>query len=92
MLTVMVSLYSRKMDIRELRDTVVNRLHIHPGGQRLLVHARDSRLRMLDITTASVIQWFSGALNHRYSIKFCISAVHIMGIRKPRDYQISREK
>lgn len=68
--TVIVSLHSRNMDVRELRDTVVNRLLIHPGGQRLLVHARDSRLRMLDITTASVIQWFSGALNHRYRIKF----------------------
>jgi hypothetical protein len=64
----MVSLHSRNMDIRELRDTVVNRLQVHPGGQRLLVHARDSRLRMLDIATASVIQWFNGALNHRYGI------------------------
>jgi len=69
---VMVSLHSRNMDIRELRDTVVNRLQVHPGGQRVLVHARDSQLRMLDIATASVIQWFNGALNHRYGIKFCI--------------------
>ena len=69
--SVMVSLHSRNMDIRELRDTVVNRLQVHPGGQRLLVHARDSQLRMLDIATASVIQWFNGALNHRYAIKFC---------------------
>jgi hypothetical protein len=90
--TVVVSLHSRNMDVRELRDTVVNRLLIHPGGQRLLVHARDSRLRMLDITTASVIQWFSGALNHRYRIKSCISAVYCMWIRKPSVYQINREK
>lgn len=69
---VIVSLHSRNMDIRELRDSVVNRLQIHPGGQRLLVHARDSQLRMVDITTASVIQWFSGALNHRYRIKFIL--------------------
>ena len=68
----MVSLHSRNMDVRELRDTVVNRLQVHPGGQRLLVHARDSQLRMLDIATASVIQWFNGALNDRYEIKFCI--------------------
>lgn len=67
-----VSMYSRNIDIRELRDTIVNRLQIHPGGQRLLIHARDSQLRMLDIATASVIQWFNGALNHRYGIKFCI--------------------
>jgi hypothetical protein len=64
------------MDIRELRDTVVNRLQIHPGGQRLLIHARDSQLRMLDIATASVIQWFNGALNHRYEITFCIQKIH----------------
>jgi hypothetical protein len=89
---LVVSLLSRNMDIRELRDTVVNRLQIHPGGQRLLVHARDSRLRMLDITTASVIQWFNGALNHRYRIKFCISTVHFTGIRRPCDYQINRGK
>jgi hypothetical protein len=69
-----VSLYLRNMDIRELRDTVVNRLQIHPGGQRLLIHARDSQLRMLDISTASVIQWFNGALNHRYRITFCMRA------------------
>jgi hypothetical protein len=74
--SLVVSLHSRNMDIRELRDTVVNRLQIHPGGQRLLVHARDSRLRMLDINTTSVIQWFSGALNHRCRINFSISAFH----------------
>jgi len=79
------------MDIRELRDTVVNRLQIHPGGQRLLIHARDSRLRMLDIATASVIQWFNGALNYRYGRKFSIPAVSWKW-RKLAYYQISREK
>ncbi|XP_069701655.1 jouberin-like [Periplaneta americana] len=64
---------NRNIDIRELRDTVINSLNIHPGGRRLLAHARDSRLRMLDIATASVIQWFNGALNHRVQTSACTS-------------------
>jgi hypothetical protein len=31
---------------------------------------------MLDIATASVIQWFNGALNHRYEINFHIMIFH----------------
>ena len=89
---VMVSLHSRNTDIRELRDTVVNRLQVHPGGQRVLVHARDSQLRMLDIATASVIQWFNGVLNHSYGIKFCIVVLYghqrcgISQLREKRKY------
>ncbi|KAJ9586462.1 hypothetical protein L9F63_019900, partial [Diploptera punctata] len=61
------------IDIRELRDCVINKLHLHPGGQRLLIHVRDSRLRMLDLSTASIIQWFHGALNHRVQTSACLS-------------------
>ena len=70
----------RKLDVRELRDSVINKLCIHPGGQRLLVHVRDSRLWMLDLSTATVIQWFNGALNHRY---VTMSRVIILIKRKP---------
>nr|CAD7588533.1 unnamed protein product [Timema genevievae] len=58
---------------RELKGTVINKLMVHPGGQRLLVHARDSLLRMLDLATGSVIQWFKGALNHTIQTLSCIS-------------------
>nr|CAD7263043.1 unnamed protein product [Timema shepardi] len=58
---------------RELKGTVINKLMVHPGGQRLLVHARDSLLRMLDLATGSVIQWFKGALNHTIQTLACIS-------------------
>ncbi|PSN43898.1 hypothetical protein C0J52_03675 [Blattella germanica] len=64
---------NRNIDVRELRDTVVNKLQLHPGGQRLLIHVRDSRLRMLELSTGSIIQWFNGALNHRVQTSACLS-------------------
>lgn len=50
---------------RELQGIVLNHLLPHPGGKRLLVLARDSLIRMIDISTGVAIQWFKGALNHR---------------------------
>ncbi|KAE8739066.1 hypothetical protein FOCC_FOCC015445 [Frankliniella occidentalis] len=63
----------RVMNVRELKGVVLSHLVLHPGGKRLLVLARDSLLRMIDIGTGVAIQWFKGALNHRIHSKACIT-------------------
>ncbi|GLH03079.1 WD repeat-containing protein 82 [Gryllus bimaculatus] len=63
----------REFCVRELRGVVINKVIVHPGGQRLLIHSRDSLLRMLDVTTGIVIQWFRGAIKHRIQTSSCIS-------------------
>ncbi|KAK7792381.1 hypothetical protein R5R35_007733 [Gryllus longicercus] len=63
----------REFCVRELRGVVINKVIVHPGGQRLLIHSRDSLLRMLDVTTGIVIQWFRGAINHRIQTSSCVS-------------------
>ncbi|XP_014250889.1 jouberin isoform X2 [Cimex lectularius] len=54
---------SRELKIRELRGKIINSLTIHPAGKRLLIHTRDSLLRMIDIESGSVLQWFQGGMN-----------------------------
>ncbi|RZF43197.1 hypothetical protein LSTR_LSTR013877 [Laodelphax striatellus] len=54
---------SKEVRHRELKGAIINNLVLHPGGNRLLVHTRDSMLRMLDIPSFAVIQWFQGCMN-----------------------------
>ncbi|KAK3916070.1 Jouberin, partial [Frankliniella fusca] len=63
----------RVLTVRELKGVILNHLILHPGGKRMLVLARDSLLRMIDIGTGVAIQWFKGALNHRIHSKACIT-------------------
>lgn len=55
---------SREVRLRELRNQVINKVSAHPGGKRILVATRDSTLRMIDLQSTSVIQWFH--------VSFCI--------------------
>lgn len=48
----------RDIKIREIRGCIINNILLHPGGNRMLIHTRDSTLRMIDIPTYAVIQWF----------------------------------
>ncbi|XP_014272466.1 jouberin isoform X2 [Halyomorpha halys] len=55
--------FERALAIREIKGKVINKLSLHPGKKRLLVHTRDSVLRMVDISTGSVLHWFQGLVN-----------------------------
>ncbi|XP_075225297.1 jouberin-like [Lycorma delicatula] len=63
----------RNINIREIRGTVINNLLVHSGGNRMLVHTRDSILRMIDIPTYAVIQWFHGCCNERIQMSSCLT-------------------
>ncbi|OXB68423.1 hypothetical protein ASZ78_010044, partial [Callipepla squamata] len=57
------------LEIKEndLRGTPVNHLEVHPNGRRLLVHARDSTLRIMDLRILSTKKYI-GATNYREKI------------------------
>ncbi|XP_046995569.1 jouberin-like [Schistocerca americana] len=65
--------FKKKIELHETRGITINYLVLHPGGRRLLVHARDSLLRMVDLATGSSIQWFRGAVNYRFQSAACIT-------------------
>ncbi|CAN9502628.1 unnamed protein product [Ophioblennius macclurei] len=56
----------------ELRGVAISALQLHPNGRCLLVHARDSVLRMLDLRIL-VVKKFSGATNQRERICSCLT-------------------
>ncbi|KAF5304411.1 hypothetical protein FQR65_LT07941 [Abscondita terminalis] len=58
----------------DLRGTVINQIVLHKRERRLLVHARDSSLRLADLKTGSILQWFQGATNNRFRTMCCFSA------------------
>ncbi|XP_039284436.1 jouberin-like [Nilaparvata lugens] len=64
---------SKEVKLRELRGVVINNLVLHPGGNRLLIHSRDSMLRMVDIPSFAVIQWFHGCMNEHMMQGCCVS-------------------
>ncbi|XP_068608243.1 jouberin [Brachionichthys hirsutus] len=57
----------KKMDESDLRGVPVNRLQLHPNGRSLLIHAKDSVLRMMDLRILAVKK-YTGATNYRERI------------------------
>nr|XP_032815466.1 jouberin isoform X1 [Petromyzon marinus] len=56
----------------DLKGVPINHLWAHPNGRRLLVHARDSALRLIDVRV-QVTRKFTGASNQRERVHSCIS-------------------
>lgn len=67
--------FFRMYNIRDLKQQIINSMVCHPGGQRLLVQGRNGVIRMVDIATGSVIQWFRGC-----STKYVCAQVNIVDI------------
>ncbi|XP_024912762.1 jouberin isoform X2 [Cynoglossus semilaevis] len=57
----------KTFDERELRGVPINRLQLHPNGRCLLIHAKDSVLRMMDLRILAVKK-YTGATNYRERI------------------------
>jgi len=54
----------------------INSLALHPNGKRVLVHVRDSFIKIVDIENFVVLQTLKGLKNDRYGV------VHTLLCRK----------
>lgn len=57
----------RKIDESDLSGIPINLLQLHPNGRCLLIHAKDSVLRMMDLRILAVKK-YTGAINYRERI------------------------
>lgn len=57
----------KNIDESDLRGIPVNMLQLHPNGRCLLIHAKDSVLRMMDLRILAVKK-YTGATNYRERI------------------------
>ncbi|TDG99091.1 hypothetical protein EPR50_G00207350 [Perca flavescens] len=57
----------KKLDESDLRGVPINMLQLHPNGRSLLIHAKDSVLRMMDLRILAVKK-YTGATNYRERI------------------------
>ncbi|XP_060521087.1 jouberin-like isoform X2 [Cylas formicarius] len=60
----------RKLEIVDLKDTIINQIVLFPNEKRMLVHSRDSAMRVVSIAHSCVVHWLYGALNTRVQT-FC---------------------
>ncbi|KAF2903475.1 hypothetical protein ILUMI_02709 [Ignelater luminosus] len=56
----------RELRLADLRNTIINQILLHTRERRLLAHARDSTLRVIDLKTGCVLYWLQGAVNNRF--------------------------
>nr|XP_040056138.1 jouberin isoform X1 [Gasterosteus aculeatus aculeatus]XP_040056139.1 jouberin isoform X1 [Gasterosteus aculeatus aculeatus] len=57
----------KRIDERELVGVPINMLQLHPNGRCLLIHAKDSVLRVMDLRIL-VVKKYTGATNYRERI------------------------
>eukprot|EP00038_Savillea_parva_P004988 m.145774 g.145774 ORF g.145774 m.145774 type:complete len:1287 (-) comp11631_c0_seq3:147-4007(-) len=57
-----------------LQGIPIDSVQLHPSGRRVLVHARDNIVRMLDLRTNLFMQRYHGSYNQRIEVGSCISA------------------
>ncbi|VVC36248.1 WD40/YVTN repeat-like-containing domain,WD40 repeat, conserved site,WD40 repeat,WD40-repeat-containing [Cinara cedri] len=55
----------RIISVPEIRQVIISNIILHPAGKRLLIQTRDSVLRMMDLHTTAIIQWFRGGVNNK---------------------------
>ncbi|KAL3282761.1 hypothetical protein HHI36_005928 [Cryptolaemus montrouzieri] len=63
----------RRITIPDLNGIVINQIELMGRGKRLLVHSRDSILRILDLNSLMVIHWLRGGLNQRFQTSCSVS-------------------
>nr|XP_018908225.1 PREDICTED: jouberin-like isoform X1 [Bemisia tabaci] len=64
---------SKEYIVSELAGININNILMHPGGKRMIIHSRDSQLRMMDLATGAIIQWYQGCLNEKLQTGSCLS-------------------
>ncbi|XP_050546227.1 jouberin-like isoform X2 [Daktulosphaira vitifoliae] len=55
----------RIISVPEIRNVIISNIQLHPAGKRLLIQTRDSVLRIIDLQTGAVVQWFRGGVNNK---------------------------
>ncbi|XP_030909930.2 jouberin isoform X2 [Melopsittacus undulatus] len=58
---------NKEIKENDIKGTPVNHLEVHPNGRRLLIHAKDSTLRIMDLRILATKK-FIGATNYREKI------------------------
>ncbi|XP_019875375.2 jouberin-like [Aethina tumida] len=63
----------KSMTILELKNTIINQILIFPNEKKILVHSRDSILRIVSLNSFCVLHWLQGSLNERVQMFGSIS-------------------
>ncbi|XP_066915378.1 jouberin-like [Clytia hemisphaerica] len=63
----------RTVELEELKRVSINSLTLHPNQLKLLVHARDSILRMLDLRSDGILKTYVGGMNFKEYIRSTLS-------------------
>ncbi|KAI4471341.1 jouberin [Holotrichia oblita] len=63
----------KTIKLLELRNVLINQIFLHKNERKLIVHARDSIIRVVDVKNECIVQWLEGALNTRVRTSCCIT-------------------
>ncbi|KAM9656485.1 jouberin isoform 3-T6 [Morphnus guianensis] len=58
---------NKEIKENDIKGTPINHLEVHPNGRRLLIHAKDSTLRIMDLRIVATKKYI-GATNYREKI------------------------
>ncbi|NXY15732.1 AHI1 protein, partial [Atrichornis clamosus] len=58
---------NKEIKENDIKGTPINHLEVHPNGRRLLIHAKDSTLRIMDLRILATKK-YTGATNYREKI------------------------
>ncbi|KAM6279122.1 jouberin isoform 3-T3 [Porphyrio hochstetteri] len=58
---------NKEIQENDIKGTPINHLEVHPNGRRLLIHAKDSTLRIMDLRILATKKYI-GATNYREKI------------------------
>ncbi|XP_034947679.1 jouberin-like [Chelonus insularis] len=64
---------TRKIKLKETNNVVINTIILYSTSSQLILHTRDNQLRMIDLTTGTVVQRYNGLKNSRIQITARIS-------------------
>lgn len=65
--------FEHEVKIPDILGNTINAISFHPGGYRLLVHTRDSQIRLVNHVHWTVTHRLRGLLNVREQIRGCVS-------------------
>ncbi|XP_062980710.1 jouberin isoform X2 [Elgaria multicarinata webbii] len=57
----------KEIKVDDIKGTAINHLEVHPNGRRLLIHAKDSTVRIMDLRILATKKYI-GATNYREKI------------------------
>jgi len=55
----------RMIELLEIKNTAISTLLVHPGQLKVLIHTKDSMLRMLDLRSYGILKTYVGGFNSK---------------------------